>query len=231
MSEKNQHSGHRNRMRKRFLASEPDNFYEHELLELLLFYVRPVINTNGLAHDLIERFGNLVSVIGADRKALESADGIGSEAALFLRLMNELSLDYLSRSHTDIPIRSSDELESYFRDYFALSDAELCCILCSGTSDVPVSIPTKELLSGTVTPRRLTEIMLTNRTNRIAVGINHPNGFPVPTDDEYKAARIFAELAPQISVDFADLIIHGKGRCFSMRKNGAFGFNGGRNNG
>lgn len=231
MSEKNQHSGHRGRMRKRFLASEPDNFYEHELLELLLFYVRPVINTNGLAHDLIQRFGNLVSVFGADRKALESADGIGSEAALFLKLMDELSLDYLSHSHTDIPIRSSDELEAFFRDYFALSDAELCCILCSGASDVPVSIPTRELLSGTVTPRRLTEIMLANRTNRIAVGINHPNVHPVPTDDDYKAAHIFAGLAPQISVDFADLIIHGRGRCFSMRKNGAFGFGGGKDNG
>lgn len=231
MSAKNQHSGHRSRMRKRFLTSDTNNFYEHELLELLLFYVRPVINTNGLAHNLIERFGNLVSVTGADRKMLESADGIGSEAALFLRLIDELSLDYLSHSHTDIPIRSADELEAYFRDYFSLSDAEICCILCSGKADIPVSIPTKELLSGTVTPRRLTEIMLTNHTNRIAIGINHPHGYPVPSSEDYAVTQIFARLAPQISVELADSVIHGSGRCFSMRKNGAFGFDGGTKNG
>ena len=169
MPPKNQHSGHRGRMRKRFLSSTPENFYEHELLELLLFYVRPVVNTNDLAHELIDKFGSLVSVIGAKRSDLESAKGIGSEAALFLKLLDDLSLNYLSRSRSDVPIRSLDGIESYFCRYFADSDANLCCILCSGSSDTPVSITTDELLGGAVSRRRLTEILLANHTSRIAV--------------------------------------------------------------
>ena len=231
MPPKNQHSGHRGRMRKRFLSSTPENFYEHELLELLLFYVRPVVNTNDLAHELIDKFGSLVSVIGAKRSDLESAKGIGSEAALFLKLLDDLSLNYLSRSRSDVPIRSLDGIESYFCRYFADSDANLCCILCSGAADTPVSIPTDELLSGAVSRRRLTEILLANHTRRIAVGINHPHSYPLPSDEDYAVTRLFAQLAQQLSIEFTDSVIQGSGKCFSMRKNGAFSFEGGSGNG
>ncbi len=231
MPPKNQHSGHRGRMRKRFLSSTPENFYEHELLELLLFYVRPVVNTNDLAHELIDKFGSLVSVIGAKRSDLESAKGIGSEAALFLKLLDDLSLNYLSRSRSDVPIRSLDGIESYFCRYFADSDANLCCILCSGAADTPVSIPTDELLSGAVSRRRLTEILRANHTSRIAVGINHPHSYPLPSDEDYAVTRLFAQLAQQLSIEFTDSVIQGSGKCFSMRKNGAFSFEGGSGNG
>lgn len=170
-------------------------------------------------------------MIGAKRSDLESAKGIGSEAALFLKLLDDLSLNYLSRSRSDVPIRSLDGIESYFCRYFADSDANLCCILCSGAADTPVSIPTDELLSGAVSRRRLTEILLANHTSRIAVGINHPHSYPLPSDEDYAVTRLFAQLAQQLSIEFTDSVIQGSGKCFSMRKNGAFSFEGGSGNG
>lgn len=35
------HSGHRQRMRQRFLLSDFDGFAEHEILEVLLYYAIP----------------------------------------------------------------------------------------------------------------------------------------------------------------------------------------------
>ena len=226
MSRRNQHSGHRSRLRLRFLSSPQESFYEHELLELLLFYVRPVVNTNGLAHDLIARFGNILSVMGASRIELEKMNGVGSETAFFLGLINDISLHYLSRSRPDRPLRSQEELEKYFCEYFGSSDAEICCILCSGTSDIPVTIPSEKLISGSISSRKLTETLLMNNTERIAIGINHPGGYPLPTEEDYVITRIFSSLAPQISVELTDSIIYGSGKNFSMRKNGAFSFNG-----
>ena len=66
MNDKNTHAGHRSRMRQRFLASGQDGLFEHELLELILFYARPVVNTNGIAHDLTDQFGSLSKVLSAD---------------------------------------------------------------------------------------------------------------------------------------------------------------------
>lgn len=47
------HAGHRERLRLRFLQTGAKGFQQHELLELLLFYALPRINTNNIAHSLI----------------------------------------------------------------------------------------------------------------------------------------------------------------------------------
>ena len=56
------HSGHRKRMRDRFLRDGMDSLQDHEVLELLLFYAIARQDTNELAHRLINRFGSLSSV-------------------------------------------------------------------------------------------------------------------------------------------------------------------------
>ena len=55
----NEHSGHRRRMRERFLSHGLDNFDDHNVLELLLFYALPRQDTNRLAHRLMEHFGGI----------------------------------------------------------------------------------------------------------------------------------------------------------------------------
>ena len=51
------HDGHRKRLRDRFLQEGLDGFNEINALELLLFYCVPRIDTNNLAHRLLEQFG------------------------------------------------------------------------------------------------------------------------------------------------------------------------------
>ena len=54
MSSQADHGGHRERMRKRFKESGNfKGFSEHEILEMLLFYIVPRKNTNDIAHELI----------------------------------------------------------------------------------------------------------------------------------------------------------------------------------
>ena len=48
------HDGHRDRLRSRFLEHGTDAMEDHALLELLLFYACPRIDTNPLAHRLLE---------------------------------------------------------------------------------------------------------------------------------------------------------------------------------
>ena len=54
--EKNIHAGHRERMRERFLTTGFEGFEQHQILEMLLYYTCPRIDTNVLAHTLINRF-------------------------------------------------------------------------------------------------------------------------------------------------------------------------------
>ena len=67
----NIHQGHREKMRQRFLKSGLESFADHEALELLLYYAIPQGDVNGLAHELVERFGSLAGVLDAAPEELE----------------------------------------------------------------------------------------------------------------------------------------------------------------
>ena len=67
------HTGHRARLRKRFLDEGLDTFNEINALELLLFYCVPRKDTNELAHKLIQYFGNYTNVLSAPISELSVA--------------------------------------------------------------------------------------------------------------------------------------------------------------
>ena len=52
----NEHSGHRERMRKKFIENGFDVFETHEALEMFLYYAIPRKDTNPLAHRLLDRY-------------------------------------------------------------------------------------------------------------------------------------------------------------------------------
>ena len=93
-------SGHRERLRNRFLESNPDTIEDYHLIELLLFYSIPRKDTRDEAVELMNRFGSLRRLFRADPHELESVEGIGKSSAVLIRLIHELmrriDLDSLS---------------------------------------------------------------------------------------------------------------------------------------
>ena len=77
---KNVHSGHRQRLKERFLRDGLDNFEEHQVLELLLFYGIPQRDTNTIAHELIRKFGSLSRVLEATPEELQQVNYVGENA-------------------------------------------------------------------------------------------------------------------------------------------------------
>ena len=80
--------GHRERVKRRFLTEDLESFEAHNALEFLLFYGLPRIDTNGIAHRLIDRFGSFSEVLEAPLDELASVDGVGDNAAIFLKLIH-----------------------------------------------------------------------------------------------------------------------------------------------
>ena len=65
------HKDHRQRLRDRFLKEGLDNFDELYVLELLLFYCIPRVDTNPIAHRLLDYFGSLNNVLNATAEDVE----------------------------------------------------------------------------------------------------------------------------------------------------------------
>ena len=76
----NLHEGHRKRLQNRYLAGGSEGMSDHNLLELLLFYSVPRVDTNETAHRLLETFGSLEGVLKADHLALMSVNGVGEKS-------------------------------------------------------------------------------------------------------------------------------------------------------
>lgn len=90
----NLHQGHRARLRARFLEQGLDGFYDHQILELLLFYAIPRKDTNELAHRLLNEFGSLNKLLNTSPQELKKC-GISERTALFLRLTGALCDRYV----------------------------------------------------------------------------------------------------------------------------------------
>ncbi|MDE5619948.1 MAG: hypothetical protein K2I80_05440, partial [Ruminococcus sp.] len=56
------HKGHRERFRQRFIDTDGNGFCHHEIIELLLFYAIPRVNTNETAHLIIEKAGSFSNI-------------------------------------------------------------------------------------------------------------------------------------------------------------------------
>ena len=71
------HEGHRSKLKERYLLEGLDNFAQHNMLELLLFYAIPRRDVNELAHLLINTFGSISNVFDAPYEELAKVPGIG----------------------------------------------------------------------------------------------------------------------------------------------------------
>ena len=89
------HEGHRSRMRERVARSGAGALADHELLEMLLYYVHPRRDTNETAHELIEECGSLSAVLEAPEERLCRVNGVKENTAIYLQLLSELSRRYV----------------------------------------------------------------------------------------------------------------------------------------
>ena len=89
MAPRDDQKGHRKRLRDRFLADDSDATPDYELLELLLFYALPRIDTKPLAKALMERYGSVAAILAAPADELRKTEGIGDGAAALLKAVRE----------------------------------------------------------------------------------------------------------------------------------------------
>lgn len=83
-------SGHRQRLRERFLTAAGDGLSDAELLELLLTYAIPRRDVGPMARQLLERFGRLPEVFAAGYGELIDIPGIGEQAASLIQIVARL---------------------------------------------------------------------------------------------------------------------------------------------
>ena len=78
----NKNQGHRERLRKRFLMSGISGFHEYEILELLLTYVIVQKDCKPIAKKLLEKYGNLYTLLGQSSEELQKNNYISERVVV-----------------------------------------------------------------------------------------------------------------------------------------------------
>ena len=85
-----QEKGHRERLRQRFLSAGIKGFLDYELLELLLTYTVIRKNCRGIAKNLLEKYGDLYTILRQSEEELHKNKYMTQRTVVFLKLLFEI---------------------------------------------------------------------------------------------------------------------------------------------
>ena len=219
------HDGHRQRLKREFLA-RPDSFPDHKLLELLLFYSNPRSDTNPLAHELLERFGSLAGVLDAPVDELCKVKGMGEHGAALLKTAKELTGRYLTaRTQVARLARSSRDYYALLRQYFFGARNEQTCLLCLDGKGKVLGI--RRLGEGNVnavaiTTRLIAEAALSLNAAAVVLAHNHVSGLAFPSQDDIATTNDLAPFLSRMGVELLDHLIFVDDDMVSLRDSGFY---------
>jgi hypothetical protein len=100
--------GHRQRLRERFLCEEVGSRDTNALLELLLTYAIPRQDVKHIVEELLERFGDLPSVLSASPDELAKCKGIKESSIVLLKAVD--AAHRLQRPQDDAKSKKQNEV-------------------------------------------------------------------------------------------------------------------------
>ncbi len=215
------HDGHRLRIRKKFILNGFDNFEDHEILELALFYAIPRKNTNVIAHELLDKFGTVDAVFDAPMNMLKEVEGIGESAAVFIKMISGLARIYMERKFKNIEkVPNMSDINDKITFKFIGRTEELVVI-------VLLDAKGKVLYEGVVNKgtvnavdiyaRKIIELIVLYNASSVIIAHNHPSGFAVPSVEDIESTSKLNKVLKSMHVELLDHIIVADGDYVSLR--------------
>lgn len=220
--ESSQHKGHRQRMRARVEQYGLESLEPHEALEYVLYITNTRKDTNGLAHVLINRFGDFAGVLDASEEDLLTVEGVGPSTARMLHLLPQVGRYYTQCAVNGKKcMKTTDQLVEYLMAQFAGTVQERALLaaldgrsrikglvwLRDGTSD-RVSLEIKDVVAAA----------LKGGTDSVVLCHNHPNGVALPSREDLMATENIVRALGLVKVHLRDHIILTESEYFSMRE-------------
>ncbi len=223
-SEKPHYSGHRQRLRDRFLKSGADGLADYELLELILFAAKPRSDVKPMAKALIKEFGSFTDVISADNERLREVDGVGDASIAAIKAIQAGALLYLKGQIIDRPaLNSWNAVLDYMQARLGRSKVEeLHVIYLNRKNEI---LTDEALQKGTVDhtpvyPREVVKRALELGASALILVHNHPSGDPMPSQSDIDMTKQVAQAAAAVDIALHDHIIIGRGNHASFKTMG-----------
>lgn len=217
------HKGHRERVKKRFLKSDLDDFEPHQVLEMLLFYCNSRKDTNEAAHKLINEFGSFVGVLDADYEQLCKVEGVGEHTAVLLKMIPSLARYYqTSKQRKSMKVLlNADQMKAFLAPYFIGRREECIMMLCLNNGGEVLGVDLVQEGSVNEVPvdiGKVLKIALDKKASCVVISHNHPDTIALPTPEDIFVTRNISQALKLVNVSLLDHLIFDSDGSVSLRE-------------
>lgn len=207
--------GHRMRRRRKVLEHGAFGLTDSELLEMLLYYVMPRVDTAETAKALLARFGSIKGILDSDGEDIKKVRGLKENAEVFFMLLRQVSLRDIGAKGVGDFRRPETAAEYLFRLYAGIRKETVCAICLDEDGGMLDSsfVYRGDVNSARFSLRAVTEGVLRNRGRGVIIAHNHPSGSVIPSGDDINTTqRIAAHLAAN-DITLVEHYVIGFGEC------------------
>lgn len=213
-------TGHRQRLRARFLSGGPEALADYEVLELLLFAAIRQGDVKPLAKRLIGELGGLGGVLSATPEVLRAA-GLGDASIAAIRIVQAAALHLIRSDLKEQPLLSSwQALLDYLQAGMAREPREQFRVLFLDRKNRLIADEIQQ--QGTVDqaavyPREVLRRSLELSASALILVHNHPSGDPTPSKADIAVTKQVIAAAEPLGIVVHDHIVVGRGKHASFR--------------
>ena len=221
---KKQRSGHRERVRRRFLDEGLDGFKDYEALEMLLFYAVPRQDTKVIAKRLIDQFGSLQAVFHTPPERLMQEAGLTEATAALIAMLPQLARKIEEQqAQENARIRSTLDAG---RDVIAMfrgrqdESVRILCLNASGKVVRRARIAEGDVNAVHFPIRKLVEEALACKAVSVILAHNHPGGTMAPSQEDLDATKAAKAALETVGIRLLDHLIVAGDNYSSLREEG-----------
>ena len=216
---KNPNSGHRKRLRERFLRAGLEGLQDYEAIELVLTFAIPRHDVKPLAKQLLEHYGSLEKLLDATPAELLDQHGLGEAAVTLLALHKQLCTKYLEQKARDVDVLDNTtkivnflrmklgggKKETFMVLFVNAQNHLLCFDVIPGTVD-----------RATVYAREVLEKAINTKATAVILAHNHPTGICEPSPADIKLTNTIRQVLQPVGILLHDHIIVAPSCYFSF---------------
>jgi len=215
-------SGHRKRIREKFLEAGFDGFLDYEVVELLLTLGTPRKDCKQMAKEAIKKFKSLKGVLDADKSELITIKGIGPSNALGIIIFKEILMRYSKEKISPkILLNSSKLVAEYLQTKIGSKKEEHFVILYFDTRNKLINeeISIGTLNASLVHPREVFKKAIRDNVAQIIIAHNHPSGDFKPSEDDISTTKRLIDAGKLVGISIIDHLIITSDKYFSFKDN------------
>jgi DNA repair protein RadC len=217
-------SGHRRRLREKFLRAGFSSLNDYEVIELLLTLGTPRKDCKQSAKAAIKRFKSLRGVLEASPEELREIGSLGPVNTFGILFIRQVASEYLKEKAKERPVCNSSQA---VYDYLCLSmrglEVEVFKVLYLNSQNR--LLDEEDVSKGTVNmtavfTREVIKKAIQNQATALIFAHNHPSGNPSPSKQDREITRELIAAARLMQICVQDHIIIGDAGYFSFAKEG-----------